>query len=272
MKSIKLFFKLIFWILTNIKAAFRGLINAMYHDRGTVYADSWARKTAVPGNKETGNEKNALRTFFDANKEGSGIWKFLHYFDIYERHFSKYVGKEVHIAEVGIYSGGSLKMWKSYFGDKCKIYGIDIQKECLKYEDENVKVFIGDQENRDFWKSFKEKVPRLDILIDDGGHLDEQQIVTLEEILPHISPGGVYLCEDVGGTTKKLTAYINGLQNSLNKMTHVPGPVQKSANSAFQQQIYSIHSYPFVYVIEKQKEIVEEYSAPKHGTVWEPFL
>ena len=244
----------------------------MYAKRGYGYADRWSRINDRTGSTHTYKENNPLRTFFDANQEGNGIWKFIHYFDIYQRHFSKYVGKEVHIVEVGIYSGGSLKMWKSYFGDKCKIYGIDIQQDCIKYEDSDVKIFIGDQESRDFWKTFKEKVPRVDILVDDGGHLTGQQIVTLEEILPHISPGGVYLCEDVTGSRNKLTAYMNGIQNYLNNITPVPGPVQKSSNTAFQQQIYSIHQYPYVFVIEKQNELVNELSAPKHGTIWGPFF
>ena len=35
------------------------------------------------------------------------------------------------------------------------------------------------------------------ILIDDGGHTMEQQIVTFEELYDHINDGGIYLCEDV---------------------------------------------------------------------------
>jgi hypothetical protein len=272
MKPVKRILKILFWALSHVKDAITGLGNAMYAKRGYDYAGGWARKQKDVNSAAIDTGSNPLRVFFDANKEGNGIWKFIHYFDIYQRHFSKYVGKEVHIVEVGIYSGGSLKMWKSYFGDKCKIYGMDIQNECMRYEDNDVKIFIGDQESRDFWKAFKEKVPRVDILVDDGGHLVEQQIATLEEILPHISPGGVYLCEDVAGSRNKLTAYINGIQNYQNNITPLSGPEQRSKNTAFQQQVYSIHQYPFVFVIEKQNELVEELSAPKHGTVWGPFF
>ena len=44
------------------------------------------------------------------------VWKWKHYCDVYHRHFSKFVGREVHVLEVGIYSGGSLQMWREYFG------------------------------------------------------------------------------------------------------------------------------------------------------------
>src|SRR5215472_13475880 len=59
---------------------------------------------------------NALQDFFDARKTGRGIWKYTHYFDIYERHFSRFRGREVNVLEIGVYSGGSLEMWRDYFG------------------------------------------------------------------------------------------------------------------------------------------------------------
>src|SRR4051812_2508259 len=61
-------------------------------------------------------EPNALLQYFDAHTEGPGIWKFRHYFEIYQRHFAKFVGQDVHVVEIGVYSGGSLNMWKEYFG------------------------------------------------------------------------------------------------------------------------------------------------------------
>ena len=63
-----------------------------------------------------------------------------------------------------------------------------------------MEVFIGDQADRAFWKQFKEKVPAIDIIVDDGGHQVDQQVATLEELLPHLRPGGVYLCEDIQHT------------------------------------------------------------------------
>jgi hypothetical protein len=274
MKLVKRFFRVFFWSVSNLKDVVFGIENAMFAKRGVAFTQLWKRKNAEkPNSVDSGNSaNNQLRAYFDANTEGNGIWKFHHYFDVYERHFSKFVGKEVHIVEVGIYSGGSLKMWQSYFGDKCKVYGIDIQDECKSYESDNVKIFIGDQESRDFWRDFKKQVPRVDILIDDGGHLVEQQIATLEEILPHISPGGVYLCEDAVGERNKLTAYFNGIQNELNRLTDASDGVQKSKNTGFQQQVFSVHQYPYVFVIEKHAEPVDELAAPKNGTVWAPFF
>ena len=87
-------------------------------------------------------------------------------------------------------------MWRDFFGDRCQIYGVDIEPACRQYENTHTRVFIGDQADREFWHQLRRDVPRLDIVIDDGGHRAEQQVVTLEETLPYLSPGGVYLCED----------------------------------------------------------------------------
>jgi hypothetical protein len=209
------------------------------------------------------NPSNPLREYFDNHTEGHGIWKWNHYFEIYHRHFSKFVGHDVNIAEIGIYSGGSLDMWKSYFGDHCHVYGIDIEKACTCYENAYTTVLIGDQEDRAFWKDARDKTPPIDILIDDGGHTLEQQKVTLEEMLPYLRPGGVYLCEDTHGTDNRFASYASGLIDELNRMGEL---------SAFQKCIHSLHFYPYCIVIEKHEMEPEPFADPKHGTRWQPFF
>src|SRR5438067_9951054 len=88
---------------------------------------------------------NPLRQFFDARTEGRGIWKWLHYFDIYHRHLQKFVGTDAHIVEIGVYSGGSLDMWHDYFGPRARVTGVDIAPECRSYQDAQTKIAIGDQ-------------------------------------------------------------------------------------------------------------------------------
>jgi hypothetical protein len=219
---------------------------------------------------------NPLRDYFDAHTEGPGLWKWLHYFDIYHRHFEKFVGREVQVLEVGIYSGGSLAMWRNYFGDQCRIYGVDIAPACLSYKAEGIEVFIGDQSDRAFWKKFREQVPRVDILIDDGGHAPEQQRITLEEMLPHIQAGGVYLCEDVGGSNNPFAAFVAGLANNLhdasrregNRTADIDAPV---IPSALQASVSSVHLYPLVTVIEKHEQDPGQFISRKQGTQWQPF-
>lgn len=228
------------------------------------------RHFAESATVETGGlpDGGALLDYFREHTDGPGIWKWEHYFPIYERHFAKFGGRPVNVLEIGIYSGGSLPMWRHYFGDQCHVYGIDIEAACKAYESENVSVFIGDQGSRDFWKSLK--LPPIDIVIDDGAHMLEQMIVTLEETFPLMSAESVYICEDVHGQDNSFTDYVHGLVKSLNTMKQVEGDAALNAEtSGFQRAVNSIHSYPFCVVVERGG--YSKFRSPMQGTKWQPF-
>lgn len=225
------------------------------------------------GGADVFSSTNPLWDYFQNHKEGPGIWKWAHYFDIYHRHFSRFIGKKVNILEIGVYSGGSLEMWRSYFGKESHIYGVDIEPACKAYENDHVSIFIGDQADRSFWKTFRKSVEGVDIIIDDGGHLPEQQQITLEEMLPSLRPGGVYLCEDVQGDFNRFSAFTTGFVNELNSINMIEDAVPPhSCISRFQSSIHSIHFYPYVVVIEKHCVSRDKLSSLRHGTEWQPFL
>ena len=221
--------------------------------------------TWLPGNT------NPLWEHFQNHKEGHGIFKWEHYFEAYHRHLSKFVGRGPNVLEVGIYSGGSLEMWRSYFGENCHVYGVDIEHACKAYETKYISVFVGDQADREFWKSLRGDVQSIDILIDDGGHTVDQQRVTLEEMLPHLRAGGVYVCEDIHGRHNRFAAFAAELVSELNRMNLVSGSVLQSAASHFQSAIHSIHFYPYLLVIEKHDVARTKLMAPRRGTKWQPF-
>jgi 23S rRNA U2552 (ribose-2'-O)-methylase RlmE/FtsJ len=245
------------------------------YGRGWKSADGEQTRPSCFGNQRASGSSNSLRSYFDSHTGGRGIWKWTHYFEIYHRHFGKFIGREVHVLEIGVYSGGSLQMWREYFGPKCRVYGVDIQEACKVYENDWTKIVVGDQGDRGFWKHFKEEHPTIDILIDDGCHETEQQVATLEEMLPHLRPGGVYLCEDLHGEHNRFISYLHGLATNLNfavsKTSEEQGEIACSPTQ-FQTAIESIHLYPFVAVIEKPVDPVNEFAAPKRGTEWQPFL
>ena len=92
---------------------------------------------------------NELEQYFEKNDKRL-INKYQHYFDVYDRHFSKYKGQEITIVEVGVFQGGSLQMWRSYFGPKAKIWGIDIDPRCKLLEEQNTNIIIESQEDETF--------------------------------------------------------------------------------------------------------------------------
>ncbi len=102
-------------------------------------------------------------------------------------------------------------------------------------------------------------------MIDDGGHTPRQQRITLEETLPYLRPGGVYLCEDIHGRGNSFAAFASALVDELNGM-------KPKKLSAFQSSVHSIHFYPFLLVVEKHRVPTTELVSTRRGTEWQPFL
>lgn len=239
-------------------------------------ARNWNRPAGQAAATTSGNTlANPLRAYFDGHHEGRGIFKWLHYFDFYHPHLQKFIGQDVHVVEIGVFSGGSMDMWKEYFGAGCQISGIDLEEACRVYEGNRVKIYIGDQEDRNFWRQFRADAPPVDVLIDDGGHTPEQQMVTLEEMLPHLKPGGIFICEDIHGRSNRFAAFAAALTTALNDYRTDPAQEQgnelKTLVSAWQADIRSIHIYPFAVVIEKSAAPINNLVAPRHGTEWQAF-
>lgn len=240
--------------------------------RGIRLADDW-QASAPAALASAAVEPNPLKAYFEANTTGPGLWKWTHYFDIYHRYFDRFRGKPVNVVEVGIFSGGSLGMWRHYFGPLCHVYGVDIEPACKAYEGEGVSVFIGDQGDRDFWRRFRKEVPNVDIVIDDASHVAEHQCITMEELLPHLKPGGVYFCEDVHGTNNAFAGLAAGLAYRLHGLTmDSSADILRSPAVPVQRDIHSVHFHPFVIAVEKNATALDVLEAHKRGTEWQPFL
>ena len=205
---------------------------------------------------------NELEKYFRENNDKL-IHKGVHYFDIYDRHFSRFRNKEITILEIGVSQGGSLQMWKNYFGDKARIYGIDIDPRCKELEEEQVKIFIGSQSDRKFLREIKELIPPIDILIDDGGHGMIQQIVSYEELFDHVKDNGVYLCEDLhtsywlrfGGGYKRKGTYIEYSKKFIDQLNAYHSQQKGLTISKFTDSVDSLHYYDSILVIEKKKKL-----------------
>ena len=102
------------------------------------------------------------------------------YFNVYDQLLSKYRDKSIVFLEIGILDGGSLFMWRDFFGPQARIIGVDLNPDAKKWEKEGFEIFIGDQSSAEFWKNTLNKIGKLDIVLDDGGHTYEQQIMTTE--------------------------------------------------------------------------------------------
>jgi hypothetical protein len=217
---------------------------------------------------------NDLERYF-YNNQGNLIYKWRHYFDIYDRHFKRFRNKEVNILEIGIFHGGSLHMWKEYFGPKARIYGVDIDPRCKSLEDKQINVFIGSQEDRVFLRDLKNKVPKLDILIDDGGHRMKHQITAFQELFGHIKDFGVYLCEDThtsywrewGGGYRKRGTFIEYSKNLIDSIHAWHSKTRKLKVTEFTKTAFALHYYDSILVIEKKP-----IEAPSRLTTGKPVI
>lgn len=188
------------------------------------------------------------------------IHKWMHYFEIYERHLSKFRHKRMSMIEFGVWQGGSLQMWKHFFGPEATIYGVDIDPRCATLGEENITIIMGNQEDRDSLRGIKDTLPRFDLIIDDGGHTMMQQIITFEEMYSHLKEGGVYLCEDLhtsywpgyGGGVRNPNSFIEYTKRLIDQLNAWYSHEVGFAVDEFTRTAFSLHYYDSIVVIEKR--------------------
>jgi hypothetical protein len=131
------------------------------------------------------------------NNTGKKIDKWAHYFPAYESHFSRFVDTPILFIEIGVQNGGSLQMWKRYFGPHATIVGIDIDPACKEHEEDQISVRIGDQSDVNFLCSVLEEFGTPDVILDDGSHIMSHVNMSFAYLYPRIAENGVYFVEDM---------------------------------------------------------------------------
>lgn len=138
--------------------------------------------------------------------EGRRAEKWTHYFEAYENEFALYrrgfllpdgTCRPLKILEVGVQHGGSLQLWRKFFGNDASIWGVDIDDRCQAIDDEDLNIRIGSQDDPHFLRSVVEEMGGVDVVLDDGSHIARHQRESLRVLFPLLSPGGTYAVEDV---------------------------------------------------------------------------
>jgi cephalosporin hydroxylase len=114
----------------------------------------------------------------------------------YEKEFFNYKDKEINFLEIGIRGGGSMKLWSEYFENANLIIGVDVDESAIAGEFrsiDGVQYYFGDAYTQEIINS----VPDLDIFLDDGPHTLESQLSAIENYLPKVKSGGLFIIEDV---------------------------------------------------------------------------
>merc|ERR1719181_1918998 len=87
---------------------------------------------------------------------------------------------------------------------------------------------------------FTTKTPKLDILIDDGGHEPNQMLVTLHQAFQKTRPGGFTCIEDIHGS-RYIEEFFTPAATYL-------------ASEAKLKTVASVHVYPYLLIAQRAGE------------------
>lgn len=200
-----------------------------------------------------------MADLFFSNK-GETVHKWPHYLPIYDKLLGDAPGN-VRFLELGVYRGGSMKIWREFFGPDANIFGIDIDPRCAQYDGEHGQVRIGSQDDPEFLRSVVEEMGGVDVILDDGSHIARHQRASFDILFPLLEEGGLYLIEDMhtsywptyeGGLRKRGTA-IEFLKDKVDLMhRHY---FKANTNTADQiPEIESITFFDSIAAIRKQRQ------------------
>ena len=119
------------------------------------------------------------------------------YLPLYDRYFAPWRGTACRMLEIGVAKGGSLSLWRRWFGPAATIFGIDINPACARYDGRNASVRIGSQSDAAFLNRVVDEMGGLDIVLDDGSHQMADVRASFDALFPRLSPGGLYMIEDM---------------------------------------------------------------------------
>ena len=189
------------------------------------------------------------------------------FLDIYEKYFNEYKDNEIVLMEIGVLNGSSLKVWNEYFKN-VKIIGLDIDPSKKQYSSENIEIFIGSQDSPNILDEINDKYKQgIDIIIDDGSHINTLTISSFEMFFPKLNKGGLYVIEDTHCTygTEFWPHFIDAVgtwpgmrYNNLNVSFDNKRELMDSFFSdkiktmdSLKGDIKAIHFYPETVIIEK---------------------
>ena len=199
-----------------------------------------------------------LRDTFNQHS-GKLVAKIDHFFDVYELHFSRFRDKPLKLLEIGVDRGGSLELWRNYFGGLCEIHGIDINPDVRKWAPDYATVHIGSQGDKEFLQSVANTHGPFDIVIDDGSHLMRHQIDCFEIFYPAVSEHGLYVCEDAftsywreyGGALSGKHTFIEYAKKLVDELHAYWAGDDGLMPTAFTRSTRGIHFYSGTVVFEK---------------------
>lgn len=205
------------------------------------------------------------------------IYKMEHYLDLYARLLNDWQGRsDIRFLEIGIFEGGSIGMWKGFFGAGAKLVFADIEPTCTRFAEPGIDIEIGDQADPAFLKALAEKHGPFDLIIDDGGHMMHQQKASFSHLWPALNDGGLYVIEDThtsywpgfGGGFRQSGSMIEAAKDMVDRMhSWYTDEDEKFPLHPAARQVGSVQFYDSVIVIEKELKEAPTLLVSTNGTV-----
>lgn len=101
--------------------------------------------------KKINSNSNIFKIYSEVEKFTT---KWESYFNVYDKIFESYKGKKITFVEVGVSTGGSLQMWRKYFGENARIIGVELNPEAKKLEDDGFEYLLEINQIQVFGKHF----------------------------------------------------------------------------------------------------------------------
>jgi len=197
---------------------------------------------------------NKLAEVYETDKFG------IHFYtQHYQTHFAPSKNKKIKLLEIGVggydnpdRGGNSLRMWKNFF-KKGQIFSIDIFDK-TKLEEDRIKIFQGSQVDKEFLEKVTDEIGEINIIIDDGSHINEHVIESFNFLFPKLKSGGFYVIENVqtsywaeyGGDnleTNNKTTIMGYFKSLLDGLNNAEFRIPKYEKSYFDENILSMHFY-----------------------------
>lgn len=192
--------------------------------------------------------------------DGHLIHKWHHYLDIYDTHLSKFRDRPIRMLEIGVSAGGSLQMWKKYFHPDSHILGIDKNPNCAQFQENGVSVRIGSQADPEFLSQMEAEFGPFDIVLDDGSHIGEHQILSFHALWPKLKEGGIYCCEDLhtsyhkefGGGHLSSGGFVEFIKPKIDSMHGWYSREKSFRMDEYTTSIQGMHFYDSLVIINKK--------------------
>jgi SAM-dependent methyltransferase len=131
---------------------------------------------------------------YDTDKVPNG------YLRMYDRIFEPLIDRPVKLLELGVRSGGSLRLWRDYF-PRGIVAGLDVEPLANAQDEERLRIYPGAQGDTALLPRMAAEVALdgFDIVIDDASHIAAPTRTCFWHLFDyHLKSGGLFAIEDWG--------------------------------------------------------------------------